>query len=565
MPLPTGGAPTILQALAVRDLALIDRLEVPFGPGLNVLTGETGAGKSLLLDALALALGARAHAELVREGAESAAVDALFSVPAESPAAEAADADADGTLLLQREVSKDGRSVSRLNGHLCTAGQLRAVGERLVDVHGQGDQQRLLLPASQAELLDLYAGEEAAHLLREVADGRARLQAIEAELARLHGDPRERERQYDLLAFAREEIDAANPHAGEDEELAARRSLLQHAERLHMAAADAYEELYASERAVADRLGRIVRELGELTGADPRLRAMTEPLESALVEVEETAHALRRYRDELSFEPGELERVQERWELLQRLRRKYGDTVAEVLAHRERAAAELAGWEEAEAAIARLEAARAAAADDLRAVCGSLSALRAACAARLETAVQGELAALGMAGARLGVRVMAEEPVGPRGADRVEFMWAANVGEPERPLQRAASGGELSRAMLALKVVLTAADPVPVLVFDEVDAGIGGRAAIGVADRLATLAADHQVFCVTHLATIAAMADVHLAVRKRERGGRTLVEIERLDDSGRRDEIARMLSGGGEAATQHAEELLRRRRGASAG
>ena len=559
----------MLLALGVRDLALIDRLEVPFGPGLNVLTGETGAGKSLLLDALTLALGARAHAELVREGAAAAAVDALFSAPAASPACAAAEAAGappaeDGTLLLQREVSRDGRSVSRLNGRMCTAGQLRAVGEALVDVHGQGDQQRLLLPASQAELLDLYAGEEAIALLREVAEGRARLQAIDAELARLFGDPRERERQRDLLAFARDEIDAAGLKPGEDEELAARRTLLQHAERLHLAAASAYEELYARDGAVADRLGRIVRELDELSAADPRLAALTEPLGSALVEVEETARALRRYRDELSFEPGELEHVQERWDLLQRLRRKYGDTVAEILAHRERAAAELAGWEEAEAAVARLAGARAEVAAGLREVCASLSALRAACAARLESAVGSELAALGMAGARLGIRVVPEDEIGPRGADRVELLWSANTGEPERLLQRAASGGELSRAMLALKVVLTAADPVPVLVFDEVDAGIGGRAAQAVAERLATLAADHQVFCVTHLATIAALADVHLAVRKRERGGRTLVEVERLDGADRRDEIARMLSGGGAAARQHAEELLsRRRRGGS--
>jgi DNA repair protein RecN (Recombination protein N) len=554
----------LLQALGVRDLALIDRLEVRFGPGLNVLTGETGAGKSLLLDALALALGARAHADLVREGADSAAADAVFAVPPGDPAVSAAVAAGapppeDGVLLLQREIGRDGRSVSRLNGRLCTVGQLRAVGEAMVDVHGQGEQQRLLHPASQAELLDLFAGLEAEALLGEVGAIRERLAQIDAALAELHGDPRERERRRDLLAFARDEIDAADLHAGLDEELAARRSLLQHAERLHQAAAAAYEELYGADGAVADRIGRVLREIGELLAADPRLQAMTEPLQSALVEVEETARSLRRYRDDLSFEPGELQQVEERWQLLQRLRRKYGDTAAEILAYRDTAAAELARWEEADAEAARLEAARSEAAASLRRACDRLSALRAACAARLQTDVAAELAALGMAGARLRVALHPAE-IGPRGADHVEFLWSANAGEPERPLQRAASGGELSRAMLALKVVLSASDPVPVLVFDEVDAGIGGRAAQAVAERLATLAAEHQVFCVTHLATIAALADVHLSVRKSEHGGRTIVEIERLDDAGRREEIARMLTGGGEAARAHAETLLSRRR-----
>jgi DNA repair protein RecN (Recombination protein N) len=560
-----GEGAAALQTLAVRDLALIHRLEVRFGPGLNVLTGETGAGKSLLLDALALALGARARAELVRQGADAAVVDAQFAVAPDGPAAVAAAAAGapppeDGVLLLQREVGRDGRSVSRLNGRLCTAAQLRAVGEALVDVHGQGEQQRLLHPASQAELLDLYAGGEAAALLGEVAAGRRRLEAVEAELAALQGDPRARERQRDLLAFARAEIDAAGLRPGEDEDLAARRNLLQHAERLHAAAAAAYEELYGADGAVADRLGRVVRTLGDLVHADPRLQAMLEPLTSAMVEVEETARSLRRYRDELSFEPGELARVEERWELVQRLRRKYGETVAEILAYRDRAAAELDRWEEAEAEAARLEAARAQQQAALREVCARLSALRAACAARLESDVAAELAALGMAGARLRVR-LAPAPVGPRGADHVEFLWSANAGEPERPLQRAASGGELSRAMLALKVVLAAADPVPVLVFDEVDAGIGGRAAQAVAERLAALAGRHQVFCVTHLATVAALADVHLAVRKAEHDGRTHVAVERLEGPARREEIARMLSGGGEAARRLAETLLTERRG----
>ena len=553
-----------LQALAVRDLALIDHAEVRFGQGLNVLTGETGAGKSLLLDALALALGARAHAEQVRAGAEAAVVDAMFAIAPDGAAALAAAAAGapppeDGILLLQREVSRDGRSISRLNGRLCTAAQLRAVGECLVDVLGQGDQQRLLQPASQGELLDLFAGQEAAGLLAEIAAARRRLQELDSELADLHGDPRERERRRDLLTFARDEIEAAGLQVGEDEALQARRSLLQHAERLHGAAAGAYEELYGGDPSVADRIGRVLREVGDLTHADPRLQAMLEPLQSALVEVEETAHSLRQYRDELSFEPGELARVEERWQLLQRLRKKYGDTATEILAHRERAEAELAAWEDAEAAAAALRATRRQVADDLAAVCARLSALRAACAARLQSGVRGELSALGMAGADLAVR-LSPEAIGPRGADHVEFLWSANAGEPARPLQRAASGGELSRAMLALKVVLTAADPVPVMVFDEVDAGIGGRAAGAVAERLAALAGDHQVFCVTHLATIAALADVHLAVRKSERGGRTLVAVERLDEAGRRDEIARMLSGGGEAARRHAKELLAGRR-----
>jgi DNA repair protein RecN (Recombination protein N) len=549
-----------LLALAVRDFALIEDVEVQFGPGLNVLSGETGAGKSLILDALALALGGRARADVVRSGAEVASVDALFRVDPSGPAARLAAAAGappgdDGTLLLQREVARDGRSLCRLNGRLCTAAQLRAVGECLVDVHGQGEQQRLLRPAEQRALLDLFAGPEAQRLLAAIADVRGRLAALEAERARLAGDPRERERRRDLLRFARDEIAAAGLRPDEEEELAATRALLRNGERLATAAAAAYEGLHGP---VSDHLGRIVTELGGLTGVDPRLAPLAASLREALILVQETAHELRRYRDGLSFTPNDLQRAEERWELLQRLKRKYGDSLAEVIAYGERADAELAQWEETEAVAARLAAEAAALQAELRELAARLSELRAGAGRRLGEAVQRELAALGLAGASLRVAVAPTDEVGPHGADQVEFLFSANPGERERPLHRAASGGELSRAMLALKAVLAAQDDVPVLVFDEVDSGVGGRAAQAVAQRLGDLGRWHQVFCVTHLAVVAARADHHFAVSKSEQGGRVRVAVAALTGAARREEIARMLAGGGDAAARaHAEELLR--------
>lgn len=577
----------MLRAISVCAFALIDELEVEFAPGLNVLTGETGAGKSLLIDALLWVLGGRPRGEVLRPGTSAACVEALFELSDRPDVAARLAASGlapdEGLLVLRREVGADGRSTCRANGHLVTVGMLRRAAECLVDVHGQGEQQRLLQPAVQRDLLDLFAG--AGPVLREVRGAAAELRAVEGEHRALQGDGRERERRRDLLAYQLQDIEAVDPRPHEDEDLAARRAVVLHAERLFAGSSAAYAALREGDAALGDRLAAVQAEVEGLVRLDPRLEAAAAILREAVYEVEEAAHLLRRYRDGLACEPEELDRIEGRLEQLARLKRKYGPTLADVLAHRERIATELASWEETEALLQRLQQRQAEAVARLEAVCARLTAVRGAAAQRLQSLVDEELAALGMPGARLEIAVE-PDPAGasPTGADRIEFLFAAHEGEPTRPLARVASGGELARVMLALKAIAAlrafelppaAGEPggdsawegVPTLVFDEVDAGIGGRAAVAVAERLQDIARHHQVLCVTHLAVIAAAADVHLSVEKAEKDGRPVSRARRLTDAERRDELARMLSGAaGVAERRHAQAILERaRRRAAAG
>lgn len=559
----------MLRAMSVRGFALIDELEVEFAPGLNVLTGETGAGKSLLVDALLWVLGGRPRGEVLRSR-----VEALFDVSDRPDVAACLVACGlapdEGLVLLRREVGSDGRSICRANGDLVTVGMLRRAAECLVDVHGQGEHQRLLQPAVQRELLDLLAG--TAPLVGQVRALAEELRAMGQEMEALAGHGREREQRRDLLAYQLQDIDSISPRLGEDEELAARRAVLLHAERLFTGSSAAYAALREGDGALADRLAAVQAELEALVPLDGRLEAAAALLREAGYQVEEAARLLRRYRDELTWEPGELDRIEARLEQLGRLKRKYGDTLADVLAYRERIAAELASWEEGEALLQRLKGRASEVQERLLAACAQLTEARLAAAERLAARLQEELAALGMPRARLEIAVEPDPAgPGPHGSDRVEFRFTAHEGEPPRPLARVASGGELARVMLALKSVAVSQPVgghagVPTLVFDEVDAGIGGRAAVAVAERLQDMARHHQVLCVTHLAVIAAAADAHLTVEKGERDGRPVSRARRLTDDERQRELARMLSGAaGETELRHAQAILERARRRAAG
>jgi DNA repair protein RecN (Recombination protein N) len=556
----------VLRELRIRNLAVIEAVTVPFGPGLNVLTGETGAGKSILMDAILLVGGARAQTDVIRSGAETATVEACFEVPPRGPAALLLEASGvpveDDQLVVRRELHRSGRHRAFVNDAAVSVGLLDRLGECLVEIHGQHEYQRLLEPERQLALLDRFAGLDEAR--ERVAELHAKDRAARQALERARLTERERAERLDLLRSQIGELDAARPVPGEEEALRAERRRLQHAQRLLAGLEEVGALLRDGDGAAADRLGRAARVLRDLGRLDPACGAPAEAVEAALAQLDEALLAARRLREGLAVEPERLLAIDERLDILTRLKRKYGDSEEAMLAFRETAARELARLEHHAEAMAA-DARRAQELQgELLAAAAALGRARRAAAERLAGLVQRELRTLGMERARFAVAVEALPPeeVTPRGLDRVEFRFSANPGEELRPLARIASGGELSRTMLAVQVVLAADDRVPTMVFDEVDAGVGASAAAAVADRLARVAAGRQVLCVTHLAPVAARADHHLVVTKDVRGGRTRAAVGVLGEAEREAEVARLLGGdaGSATARRHARELLAARR-----
>ncbi len=556
----------MLTELHVENFALIDRLDVRFGEGLTVLTGETGAGKSIIVDALNAALGERTDADCVRTGCERALVQAAFDLR-ESPAVRAqleeGGLGGDDVLIVSREVTAQGRSQCRVNGRLVTLGLVRELTALLADVHGQHEHQLLLSAAWQLELLDAFAGQEALEGRSRYAAEWNALQRAESELQGLISDERERARLADLYRFQVAEIDAAALRPGEEEELRREAVRLANLEKLFVAAAQCAELLSGDESefpgAVA-AAGQAAKALESVSGFAPELAEMRSLLESAAVSLEEALSGVRRWRDSLDVSPERIDRVQSRLDVIASLKRKYGDTVEDVLAYRDRAAAELGALERSDERRQVLEAERERAQQQVASLGGQLSALRRAAAEALEARVESGLQELGMQGARFHI-ALEEAPPGPRGRDRVEFLISANAGEPLKPLSRVASGGEVSRTMLALKVAAMECDPVRTLVFDEIDAGIGGRTANTVGEKLRSISRGRQVLCVTHLPQIARFADHHLKVEKGEGaagGERIVISVRALEGEERVGELARMLGGSeeSEAAVRHARELL---------
>ena len=566
----------MLRRLEVEQLAILEQAEVVFGPGLNVLTGETGAGKSLLLDALLLALGGRADTALIREGARGLRVAAEFVLPNSAPleaavAAEGVEPD-DGVLLLTREVGRDGRSTCRANGRLVTAGTLRAAGAHLVSVLGQGGQGRLAQPAAQLAFVDACGGPVLAAAAAVVADAYALWREAVDARRDLGGGSEQRARRRDDLAAAVRDIDALGLRADEEADLDARRRRMAVAGRLLEGVGRALQALTDGDDAARDRLGAAVGELGAVSRLDDGTAEAAALVEQARIATDEAARLLHAYAEGLTFDPEAVAELEQRWTAIQRCKRRYGADLAAVLAYREEATAEVQALEAQEVRAAGLEAEVEARAADLGAAAAALGALRREAAEQLEAALADPLQDLGMPGASLkvGLEVSRDPdgvPVGPErlrcgpsGCERAVWLWAANPGEGGQELGRVASGGELSRLYLALHALRAESGDVPTLVFDEVDAGVGGRAAAAVAARLGSLGTQRQVLCVTHLATVAAVAERQFAVGKRTVGERTAAEIVQLQGAQRVHEVARMLDGSASAgAVAHARELLARR------
>lgn len=549
----------MLLTLSIRDVAIIDRLEIEFGEGFNVLTGETGAGKSIVMDAVGLLLGDRANPELVRAGCEEAAVEAFFDLAARADL-QAALADAGfpsgEELVLRRVVSRAGRSRAYVNGALATLAQLQPLAERLVSVCGQHEHQALTSREAHLPLVDSFAGLDP--LRAEYAGCFSAWRTCSEQLARLTEAERERAQRLDLLRFQAREIAEARLHPDEEGELTAERLLLLNAERLAAAAGGGYEALYGADGAVCEVLGRVAGELEGLAAVDPLMGQWGGALRQALYGVEDVAAQLRAHLERISFEPGRQAQVEERLAQLANLRRKYGATIAEILERQAGIAAEVDQLEHAEETRAALEAERERQLTLLRAAGARLSAARQAAGARLGAAMQQELAELAMPGARFDVQLTALAEPGPSGLERGEFLLAPNRGESLLPLAKIASGGELSRILLALKRIAPGSEQVPTVIFDEVDAGIGGATATAVGAKLRAVSRSAQVLCVTHLPQVAAGADRHFLVAKREAGGRTVTAVERLAGEGRVLEMARMLGGAQvtERTLAHARELI---------
>ena len=554
----------MLDVLRIKNFALIDELETELRPGLNIMTGETGTGKSIIVGALNLVLGMRASSEAVRSGASEARIEALFNVEAKPRIGGLLEGlgfgKDDRELVLARTISKEGRSRCYVNGTLATLSAVARIGNELVDFHGQHEHQSLLRTERQMGLLDEYAG--LTELRCNLAENYGKLLEIRRALSELDKDERERARQIDFLEHEINEIDGAKLDPLEDERLRARRKLVVNAERLFSLTAQAYALLYSDEGSITDNLTTLRKSLDELAGIDTGFKAFVESLTEMDHQLEELSYKLRDYSGTLEFDPGELDAIESRLRLINGLKRKYGDSVAAILEHRDKCEQELAALRFHDERLADLQEQQEKILTECLAQAKKLSGKRKRTARELAAKVKKEIDALGMQNGKFEVRLSrrSDEELVSTGLDDVEFMFSANPGEPAKPLKEVASGGEISRVMLALKTVLADADDIPTLVFDEIDAGVGGAMARTVGAKLSEVARSHQVICITHLPQIAASADHHIRVTKRAEAGRMVTRAASLGKEERVKEIATLLDGRklSEISLQHARELLER-------
>jgi DNA repair protein RecN (Recombination protein N) len=554
----------MLSELRIRNFALIDRLSVRLGPGLNVLTGETGAGKSIIVGALSLLLGERASADVVRAGEDRASVEGVFDVAGRKDVdrildERGIDPDEDGVLVLKREVAAAGRNRAWVNGSPTTAAVLGELGRALVDLHGQHEHQTLLKRDEQRAILDAYGGH--GDLLSAVREAHREAVRLRRDISELDTRRRDAAQRADFLRFQADEIEAASLKPGEEEEMEDEARRLSHSEELQALSGGLADAVSGSERALLHEVGSLRRQIDSLVRIDPAQEDVRELYDTVYYSLQELGERMERYSSTIEHDPRRLEEIRRRQDLVFRLKSKYGQTLDEVIEVGRRARAELDLVEGAEWELGGLKKKLAAAEEALAAAADSLTAAREAAMERLSAEVSAVLPELGMSnGAVFRAERVPLAQAGAFGAEEVEFRVSLNRGFEPKALSHVASGGEMSRIMLALKTILARLDSVPTLVFDEVDAGIGGRVGLQVGDKMREVAGTHQVFAITHLPQIASRAHVHLLVRKGERDGRTTTEVTPLESADRVQEIARMLGGDPESAVslEHARELLER-------
>ena len=550
----------MLSELRIRNFAIIEQVTLPLAAGFNVLSGETGAGKSIIVGALGLLLGERASADLIRSGAEKATVEGVFDVSRIEGVAELADERGidveDDTLVLKREISTNGRGRAWINGATVTATVLAEIGRQLVNLHGQHDAQTLLDAESQRKILDAFGGAEAQATL--VRSTHAELTAVRREIASLTSRRAEAEKRADYLRHVSREIEDARLTPGEDTRLEDEARVLENADELQTLSSSLGELLSGEDASVLSQLGAAQRPLTAIERIDPAAARMQELFDTAFYALQELARSVEDYAGSVDLDPARLGEVRQRRDRLFGLLKKYGPTLDNVIEAGKSARAELDLIDTAAFDIANLTSREADARRRLANEAEKLSEMRLSAAKKLAKAVDALLPSLGMPEGRFSAALTARDEPTAEGAEDVEFRVALNVGHEDRPLARVASGGELSRVMLALKTILARVDRVPTLIFDEVDAGIGGRVGLQVGDTLRRVAREHQVFAISHLPQIAARAHHHIVVSKGAKGGVTTADIKVLEGTGRVSEIARMLGGDPESKVSraHARELL---------
>jgi DNA repair protein RecN (Recombination protein N) len=548
----------MLTDLTIKNIAIIDTLQISFKNGLTVLTGETGAGKSIIIDAVGLVMGGRASSDLIRSGEEEATVEAIFDIsalPQVRKQLEDAGFDCDGELLVKRSISRSGKNRIYLNGSMATLALLGDITRCLINIYGQHESQTLLRPENQLGLLDAFAG---ATLLREgFAERYRHLHAAGERLEQLDEQERDRARRIDLLSFQSVEIAAAGLKAAEETELEEQRQILASAGRLGSVSSDAFELLYGGDGAILGQLRRISLSVKEIAAIDHGLGELATTLESAYLQLEDIAIELRDYSSRSEADPVTLQQIDDRLDLIGRLKRKYGSTVEEILAFKEVVDRELEGLFRLEHDRQELEAEQERLKAEVSIRGAALSSLRRAAALNLKQALEAEAHQLAMKGAIIEAALETIPEPRSSGFERVEFLFSSNPGELPRPLARIASGGELSRLMLAFKQVLPESD-VPTLIFDEVDTGISGAVSELVGRKLRNVAGRQQVLCITHLPQVASCAHHHLRIEKQIRDGRTTTSAAHLSNEERTREVARLLAGEKitDSALTHAAEML---------
>ncbi|TDF99250.1 DNA repair protein RecN [Paenibacillus piri] len=554
----------MLLEMSIRNLAVIESVHLHFRKGFHVLTGETGAGKSIIIDALTLVAGGRSSAELVRYGSEKASIEALFQIEAGHPVWSSLEelgieADPEEHLIIRREITSQGKSTSRINGQLVNLSGLKSVGEWLVNIHGQHEHQSLFHVDEHIRWLDLFGETEIGPVKREYEQAFQAYTRIRKSVKELEETSKQSLQMLDLYRFQVEEITSAQLKSGEDESLLEEKRKLANAEKLFQHSADAYDLVYGSSKGL-DSIGKAVQKLQDILPLDPdKLQPIWEQAQNAFYQLEDAAYQIRDYRDDIEFNPARLDFIEQRLDTIASLRRKYGETVADILNYVTQIQQELDLIENKDEKLQELQKQEQAALSRVRLLARQLSDCRQQVAERLAGEIVAELRDLHMEKTQFKVQISFHDDAwGSDGADQVEFLISANPGEPLRALSKIASGGEISRVMLALKSIFARVDRIPVLVFDEVDTGVSGRAAQAIAEKMSRLSRGCQVFSITHLPQVACMADAHYRIHKTTDGERTYTQVDDLNADGRIHELARMLGGVEVTGTtlQHAQEML---------
>ena len=533
----------MLERLHIKNIAVIDEAEIEFNKGFNVLTGETGAGKSIIIDSINMVLGERTSKNLIRNGEKKAVVEALFYISNSeiiSRLDEMGIETDDGMLLLYRDVNTDGKSVCKINGSMATASNIREIASMLINIHGQNDNQSLLTPSAHIDFLNSYA-----KLSTELNAYRAEhklVNELEESINNLQFDEREKERQTDLYSFQIDEINNANLTVGEDEKLAERKRFISSIGKIADVINSSHSALYGSERSVYDSISGVVNNLQSVAEYDDRLSEIYERLNSTAIELDDIIYQIRDYRDSMEFDESEIDQIETRLDTINNLKRKYGNTIEDILTYRDEISEKLNRFFKSDEEINRLQKELDIAKMARKELASKLTDTRKKASVELSTKICNELADLDMSKVRFEVEIK-ECEYNKNGCDSVEFLISVNAGEPLKPLSKIASGGEMSRIMLAIKSIFSDTDPVDTLIFDEIDTGVSGRAAQKIAEKINKISSNKQILCITHLAQIAAMADTHYLIEKAVEDNRTFTKVSPLDDNLRKNELARIIGG----------------------